>query len=275
MTREFCEKRIAGAEKNISKFEKKLARIEECRSRNYGDPNPYYYTEYDYKCCLRDLEEAHQSLENYKAKREVLLEKEASRNVPAITEFLGAWANRVASYYREGLEGLEQLYREYDILGKRMVDMACNLNSSHNDTIALGEQLERAKQAYQEALHGTYEVIESQRGRKCEVKVRDGRFEYVAPYWRPFISIDEMMKDVWKMIERERNRKYDFIIERCHDAVGQITDATGLTVGAKGDLNGLIYGTKGVASVNTFGAGGYNIQCYHFRTTIRKVEGGL
>lgn len=74
-----------------------------------------------------------------------------------------------------------------------------------------------------------------------------------------------------KDITEEYNRKYDFIIERTNEIVKVITDASGLKVGAKGDLNGFIIGTGGTAKVQTIGAGGYNIQCFHFRTLINRA----
>ena len=61
-------------------------------------------------------------------------------------------------------------------------------------------------------------------------------------------------------------------VERVNKIVGQITDAYGLRVGGNGELNGIIIGTKGKASVETIGCAGYNIQCYHFRCYIREVK---
>ena len=76
-----------------------------------------------------------------------------------------------------------------------------------------------------------------------------------------------------KDIKTEAERKYDFIIERTEAIVTKITDASGLRVGAKGDLNGEIIGTTGTATVKTVGAGGYAIQCFHFRTLIHRKRG--
>ena len=64
---------------------------------------------------------------------------------------------------------------------------------------------------------------------------------------------------------------YDDIIERTNRITGTITDATQLEVGAKGELNGYIIGERGTAKVSTIGAGGYNIQCFHFRTVIHEA----
>ena len=75
-----------------------------------------------------------------------------------------------------------------------------------------------------------------------------------------------------KDLDKDANTKYDFIIERTNAIVGTITDATNLKIGRKGDLNGFIIGERGKAKVETIGAGGYNIQCYHFRTLINKIR---
>jgi hypothetical protein len=73
-------------------------------------------------------------------------------------------------------------------------------------------------------------------------------------------------------LKEEYNRKYDYIIEKTNEIVGTITDASYLSVDANGNLNGYIIGDRGKANVNTIGAGGYNIQCYHFRTLIHEMK---
>ena len=84
-------------------------------------------------------------------------------------------------------------------------------------------------------------------------------------------SLEAAMQQLEKDLNEEANRKYDFIIERTNAIVGEITDASGLSIGSKQDLNGFIVGTRGTAKVQTIGAGGYNIQCFHFRTLINAV----
>lgn len=134
--------------------------------------------------------------------------------------------------------------------------------------------LRKQYRAYSERLHSKYEKVLETRGSRTyntDVKVADGDLEYILPYFGHGYdaSIQRLRADLIK----ESERKYDFIIERTNAIVGKITDASNLTVGPNGELNGYIIGTNGRASVKTIGAGGYAVQCYHFRTLIRKMGG--
>ena len=73
----------------------------------------------------------------------------------------------------------------------------------------------------------------------------------------------------WK--KKKRAKLLD-LIGRIMSTVGTITDAAALYIGPEGDINGIIVGTEGKAKIQTIGAGGYNIQCFHFRTLIHEIK---
>ena len=267
---EFIQNRIAGKEKEIAKLSKKLERIRKVEAQNWQDPNPYYYSESDLRSCLRDIESAQKALAGYREQLASEEEKASSRDVPAIVEFLDGWKARAKGYYEKGLQ---EYYEEKQAIREMYNKIE---RYSYGDQKS-PEQIawEEANTAFRRKCNGYYEKreITNRWGRteKIEEKVREGEYEWMKPY-NGESTFEEAMSKVERDLVQEWNRKYDFIIERTNKIVGVITDASGLKVGAKGDLNGYIIGTKGTAKVQTIGAGGYNIQCFHFRTLIDAVR---
>lgn len=256
-SKEFIQKRIAGKQAEISKLMKKLDRIEKAEASNWEN-NPYYYSEYDKRYTLKDLAEAKELLLKYEEDLVKAEEMEASRNVPAITEFLDAWKARMTRYYMDGLN-------EYYTESNEVYRLYCTDREAY----------EAAYAEFKVRRYGKFEKVSYidrwGKTRTEERKVADGYYEQFAPYYMER-NIEEASAKLERDIQNEYNRKYDFIITRTNEIVGQITDASCLLVGAKGDLNGYIIGTKGCCSIKTIGAGGYNIQCFHFRTLIHPYE---
>lgn len=254
---EYINKRIEGKQKEIAKLEKKLERIHKAEATNW-EVNPYYYDEYDLRSTTKDLERAKEALAGYEADLATAQDKAASRNIPAILEFLENWKNRCFTFYSESLPRYTEAYKEY-----------CKVESEYCDWS--NSQGWRCRQ----------DNPDEYKRRRKEIKDYENAFNaawsFLAPYiehqWvennRVFFLNEEK---VWKDLNEEANRKYDFIIERTNAIVKVITDVSGLEVGAKGDLNGYIIGTAGTAKVQTIGAGGYNIQCFHFRTLINELK---
>jgi hypothetical protein len=84
---------------------------------------------------------------------------------------------------------------------------------------------------------------------------------------------NEVERLAWleKELEREKQVKLLDLVQRINAVVGTITDASYLSISPKGNLDGFVTGENGRAKIETIGAGGYNIQCYHFRTLVHKI----
>lgn len=281
---EFITKRIEDARAKIEKkqntiekkhklIEKKLALIEKTE-----DEQERRWIEYDVRYLNEDIErgtkeiaEIRVSLDKYIAQKNAELEKAASRNVKAIIDFLDSWKRRMFDYYNMGLEPCYRMKVELNAL-------RLNLRNFRYCTPEYDEALipyNALRDEYIEKTCGTFEEVEyiNRWGRpdKKKVKVVDGEWEYLRPY-DCFDTYEQATARLNADLRDEANRKYDFIIERVNAICGTITDASGLKVGAKGDLNGNIIGERGTAHVQTIGAGGYNIQCFHFRTLVHEVK---
>lgn len=269
-TIEFIEKRIAGKEKEIEKLKQKIKRIEAAKATNW-EKNPYYYSEHDLQSAIRDIGDATYQLNIYNAQLEAEKEKAASRNVPAILEFLENWKQRVyASLETE----IREYFTEKEELSKMYHSLAETYGPWSLENTPEGKVYLEKKKEFYSKVKGYYEVQKVTRNGRTyekEVKVEDGEWEYLKPWLNRGTDFTSVMEYVKKELDKEADRKYDFIIERVNAICGVITDASGLRVGAKDDLNGNIIGERGTAKVQTIGAGGYNIQCFHFRTLINKA----
>lgn len=243
---EFIQKRVAGKEKEIEKLEKKIERIRKAQASGWED-NPYYYNERDLKSAQKDLETATKALERYREDLEKETEKANSRNVKAIIDFLEGWKARVTEYYLEE-------YKKYTVARTEYTALDKELSEKWNHYRSYGLSDEERKEIWKRM--------------NKERKAFRARWGFLDRY-TGYGEFDKELFD--KDIKNEADRKYDNIIERTNDITGTITDATGLKVGGKGELDGIVKGEKGNAKVQTIGAGGYNIQCFHFRVLVHKA----
>lgn len=240
---EFIQSRISGKEKEIASLEKKIKRIEDAKATNW-EKNPYYYNERDLATTQKELDSAIAQLQKYKNQLISEKDKAASRNVPAITEFLNQWEQHCIEYYTAEHKKFQEAYKEFQTESHKLID---EWKATHDRDEA--KKLREERQQLDKKFLNAWRHVQ-------QFSVGSGTWE-------------ENMK---KEIRREKDRKYDFLIERISDIVGQITDAENLRVGPSGDLNGIVKGTKGKASVQTIGAGGWNIQVFHHRTLVKPVK---
>lgn len=248
---EYIQKRIAGKEKELEKLTKKLARIRKAEAHNWDDDhNPYYYSEYDLKWCLKDIEAAEKALADYKAQMTAEQDKAASRNVPAITAFLDAWKARCMEWYM-------RRYSEWQI--------AC---AKRRKRVEESEYMKRLNDwAWKRDNRDEWKKLD--REYREEAKTFEQEWAGIAKLAH---ASEGFEKALVKMLDAEYRAKYDWMLEQVIAITGEIKDASCLRVAEKGELNGYIIGEKGTAGINTFSAGGWNIQCFHYRTQVRKIK---
>lgn len=253
MTVEFIQKRIEGKKAEVAKLEKKLARIMKAKESNW-EVNPYYYHEDDIKWTTRDLEQAKASLSEYETALERENEKAGSRNIQVIIDFLNDWKIKVFNYYKDSYPKYKEAEAEY-------------FKASHAHTDWFNNQSWKLRREDPEA----WKIRNKEEDKKYEdaKKKFNENWRWIMPYViKGGIDEEKLMKE----LNAEADEKYDDIINRTNELIGQITDASNLSVGAKGELNGIVYGTRGAVRIETIGAGGYNIQRFHFRTLIHKMK---
>lgn len=256
---DYIMKRIEGKEKEIAKLTKKLERIHKAQATNW-EVNPYWYSEYDLKYTTRDLEDAKRMLEDYKAKLATETEKANSRNVKAIIEFLEAWKARVEKFYGERFAKYPAALEQYQEDMKQF-------------DLDYYEERKLKKEKY-------LEWLDYNERRSAVKEAFQMRFGFLDPYISRKYNPETQRYDLWQMdeeklakdLKEDANRKYDNIIERTNEICGTIKDAAGLKVGDKGELDGYVIGERGTAHVHTIGAGGYNIQCFHFRVLVHELK---
>lgn len=240
MTIESIEKRIEGKQKEITKLEKRIARFEKLKASGKGQTGWDWdtYDDYDLERTRRELADAQKGLEEYREKLEQEKQKASKRDIKALVDFLADWREKTLEWYSQEFE--------------KYLDEK-KLYHAKVDAIWKGDN--------------TYSPEKMKQERKLRNEY-NSRWAHVMAYDHlDKLDTERLVKD----IARESDRKYDTIVLKVEEYAGNITDAGGLYIGYDSNINGVIRGDKGTVNVNTIGAGGYNIQRYHFRVLVHPI----
>lgn len=129
------------------------------------------------------------------------------------------------------------------------------------------EAIEEYKLRYQEVNkleYGSYEH------RVARQELADTYPRYIRELAHGYSPKDRQER-IEKLIQHDAEVKEQTLIARVNKAVGIILEAKALYVGVNGELNGYIKGENGTCKIETIYAGGYNIQCLHYRVLVKKV----
>lgn len=265
------QERIQRLTANIEKLQKKLEKIE---ATQYDEER---IKQMDIRWTRREIEEKQQKIdqllkeiEKYKAEvAEYEAWKNKNRDVKVIWEFLERWKEHERRWYKTlqehyvgGLDTVHEMEQEETRLWYEIEKII-----GHYELSCLwGEQKKKAIEGNPK----TRQLQEERKAIKAEIK---GFYEMVAPVMMYLTDTNELnMAKLNRDLDYDALLMYDRFIDQIEHITGEITDVRGLDIGEKGELNGFVVGKEGKAKVQTIGAGGYNIQRFHYRTLVHEYK---
>lgn len=208
-------------------------------------------------------------------------EKYNSNRIAVLDKFLDDWAKRVKEFYLKDkddyIESLNKVHNEVYNYLKENDYMTADRNTR---TIIENQFLKQYKWAARYIDVRKFAQLES---KTASITLNLLNVKFVPEEEYSFLpsfatkghyelrSYDEDKLD--KLIAQEKEVKYRELVDRVESEVGTITDVSNLSIGAQhGELNGIVEGTNGKCYVETIGAGGWNIVCFHYRVLVHKVK---
>lgn len=276
MTQEQLQDRIQKTNAKIEKIEKRIKKWQNAQTReaflkadgwllNLGRDEEYLWQDYLKNCnreldyAVQDLHDAQLLLDKY---QNMLALEEAKDNefnnnrIKVIWDFLLNYKEQVAQFIRENLSVLDEYYE--------VNSQACDWYNNNRHKVYHGEMTkEEYNRVYNELLRREKELKSNIHPYTQECAKKDYIIEGSKRY------IDE--KKLEEILLKDCKARYFQLVDEVTEITGVITDAKGLNIHA-GELNGIIIGEKGKAKVQTFSAGGWNIQCFHYRTRVDEVK---
>lgn len=229
----------------IEKQEKKLSTM--------TDQWEIKWQQEDIKTSKNKLKELEIQLENlYKQKEKAKIKNEVER-IPAIEKFLEQWKIKAIEWYTQNYKKLLEYIKERSDKKQQFEQWKKENNIFHYNSKEAKEKEKELKIDYE-----THTMIMKMRFSGLTLKLYENK-----KTWEQVLE---------KEIEAEKNTKRFLFVNRVKEITGIIKDATNLRIGDNGEINGIVIGEKGTAKVETISAGGWNIQCWHFRVLVKEVK---
>lgn len=263
--------RVTRCKETIKRHEKQLE-----KKKAAGDEYGAARKQDDIKGATRKLQEAEATLAKWQEKLNVEIEKERflEGNAPqAIKDFLEQWKQRAFEWhirrYRNYLSYKVKLQKEVEATQLEYIKTSPDYVQYVNEDGTLNQRFDwivcrpnRGMDKYLQEKGLDYRSIKKKEmnfAGAAVLRMCEFRYEHERQEW------------LERELEMEKKAKMLDLVHRINKAVGAIVDATGLRISAKGNLDGVILGTDGRAKIETVSAGGWNIQCFHYRTLVHKL----
>lgn len=191
----------------------------------------------------RDLDEAKETLKKYQESLAIEINKENAPKIEVLVNFLNQWREKANTFYHDEAIRLYEAYNEHKL---------------KDEAIKLIQDLKVRREESTKEYHRYNEVQ----------KNFSPLLRNIRTYREPYLNEEELQK----ALDREVKAKYNDLVVRMKNAVGEIQDCSNLRIGGNGSINGIISGTNGKARMETIMAGGWNIQCLHYRVLVNPIH---
>lgn len=234
----------------------------------------------DIKNNEKKIEEVNKTLSSLKEQLENQLVKESETEslIPEVLNiFLENWKQKCFEFYIDlANEYIEVTNKEYEITKEELEKLE---TTEYNWKSGSSKKVRKySDEKIQEIL--SIDCTEYNKRRvKAEIQDRNIRQFRNNHFASDIMVIDSIIDFVEinnttlnKILDEEVKDKKEMFITRIKQVIGEIKDLTGLRIGNNGELNGIAIGVKCNAKVETITAGGWNIQCYHFRVLVNTIK---
>lgn len=221
---------------------------------------------YELYSAYRDLGDNKATLQKYLVAIDKIDNFAKEEKIKVIWDFLTEWENMAFNWYLVNAEKYFDLMKNEK---EAWETQKSNYIGKYSDWKGRPDDY-RAKQAF---LSNYYRAIDNLTINLTNIKKEYKYKDNSSINYEVILSGYEVDKArLSKILKDEKQRKYEDLINRVTKITGIITDASRLEISPKGNLDGVVVGEKGKAKVETVGAGGYNVQCFHYRVYVNPIR---
>ena len=182
-----------------------------------------------------------------------------------IDTFLATWKASATAYYIERAAELTEL-RKARIAASAGQRLSVRNNYHTGDAVYRINNVKVSQEKFEASpAYPAYRALEvfTVNATGSEMKILDD------VYYDINQGRDPATNGLNKMLTREVERKKASLIKRIEKKAGVFESTKRLTIGVDGNINGTVTGDKATVNVETILAGGYNIQCLHYRVLVK------
>lgn len=171
----------------------------------------------------------------------------------------------------------ESLINKIFSIENTVIDISGKLDRIETIETSLLPEYEKQKSSFGFDVDEAIQKEENAKKKKIDLaaKYKDWKHpkldKWLENYRKDLLELAKESKDMYlaKNVDEIVQDQKMSIIYKTYEKVGEIQDISLTSYGMDGGFNGVVTGEHGTVKIQTIGAGGYNIQTFHYRVIVR------